>query len=206
MRDPVSNAYNIADLREFARRRLPKGLFEFMDRGTEDEVSLRNNREVFQRIRFKPRTLVDVSARSQEVTLFGVPQKMPVIVAPTGTAGLAWYRGELALARATAQAGIPFALATGSMTSMEEIAEQSGGAELWFQLYMWPDRSLSHKVVERALTTTHGRFWRGLSNRFIGENADPHLAPALHKPRDRSTSGFDLARVNPATIETLEAP
>ena len=150
MSDRISNAYNIADLREIARQRLPRGLFEFVDRGTEDEVSLRNNREVFRRIRFKPRTLVDVSGRSQEVTLFGRQHKMPLIIAPTGTAGLCWYRGEIELARATARAGIPFALATGSMTSMEEIAEKSGGGELWFQLYMWPDRNLSHKVVERA--------------------------------------------------------
>lgn len=150
MTDRMAEAYNIADLREMARRRLPKGLFEFIDRGTEDEVSLRNNREVFQRIRFRPRTLVDVSGRSLEVTLFGKQHKMPVIVAPTGTAGLAWYRGEVALARATARAGVPFVLATGSMTAMETIAEQAGDTELWFQLYMWPDRSLSHKVVERA--------------------------------------------------------
>jgi (S)-mandelate dehydrogenase len=145
----VNQCYNIADLREIALRRVPKGLFEFVDRGTEDEVSLRHNRAIFERIRFKPRTLVDVSKRSQEVTLFGKRHKMPVIIAPTGTAGLMWYQGELALARAAAQAGIPFTLATGSMTAMETVAEQAGGT-LWFQLYLWPDRSLSHKIVERA--------------------------------------------------------
>lgn len=142
-------AYNIFDLREIARRRLPKGLFEFVDRGTEDEVSLRNNRAVFERIRLKPRTLVDVSARSQEITLFGVKHRMPLVIAPTGVAGLLWYEGEIALARAAAEAGIPFTLATGSMTAMEKVAEQAGG-ELWFQLYMWPDRRLSHQLVERA--------------------------------------------------------
>jgi hypothetical protein len=63
-------AYNIFDLRDMALRRVPKGLFEFVDRGTEDEVALRNNRAVFERIKFKPRTLVDVSRRSQEITLF----------------------------------------------------------------------------------------------------------------------------------------
>jgi isopentenyl diphosphate isomerase/L-lactate dehydrogenase-like FMN-dependent dehydrogenase len=149
MADENLGAFNIADLREMARRRLPKGLFEFVDRGTEDEVSLRNNRAVFERIRFKPRTLVDVSGRSQEVTLFGERHKMPVGIAPTGTAGLWWHEGETALARAAAEAGVPFTLATGSMTAMEKVAEQAGGT-LWFQLYMWPDRSLSHKLVERA--------------------------------------------------------
>ncbi|MDH5535276.1 MAG: alpha-hydroxy-acid oxidizing protein [Betaproteobacteria bacterium] len=149
MADDNLGAYNISDLREIAKRRLPKGLFEFVDRGTEDEVSLRNNRAVFERIRLRPRTLVDVSKRSQETTLFGVKHKMPVVIAPTGVAGLLWHEGEIALARAAAEAGIPFTLATGSMTGMEKVAEQAGG-ELWFQLYMWPDRKLSHQLVERA--------------------------------------------------------
>lgn len=142
-------AYNIFDLRELALKRVPKGLFEFADRGTEDEVSLRNNRAVFDRIRFKPRTMVDVSKRSAGTSIFGVEHKMPMVIAPTGTAGLMWYEGELALARAAKEAGIPFTLATGSMTAMERVADEAGG-ELWFQLYLWPDRRLSHQLVERA--------------------------------------------------------
>jgi isopentenyl diphosphate isomerase/L-lactate dehydrogenase-like FMN-dependent dehydrogenase len=149
MTDKSLGAYNISDLREMALARVPKGLFEFVDRGTEDEVALRNNRAVFERIKFRPRTLVDVSARSQEVTLFGQKQKMPIAIAPTGTAGLMWHEGEIALARAAKAAGIPFTLATGSMTSMERVAEEAGG-RLWFQLYMWPDKALSHTLVERA--------------------------------------------------------
>jgi len=149
MKDKSRGAYNIDDLREIARRRVPKGMFEFVDRGAEDEVALRNNRTAFERIRLQPRTLVDVSRRSQEITLFGNPQQMPIAIAPTGSAGLMWHDGEIALARAAAAAGIPFTLATGSMTAMEKIAVQAGG-RLWFQLYMWPDRSLSHKLVERA--------------------------------------------------------
>ena len=143
------SAYNISDLREIARSRLPKGVFEFVDRGTEDEVSLRHNAEALRQIKLRPRTLVDVSRRSQEIELFGKRHKMPIAIAPTGSAGLTWYEGEIALARAAAAAGIPFTLATGSMTAMEKVAEEAGGT-LWFQLYMWPDRSLSHKLVERA--------------------------------------------------------
>lgn len=149
MSDHTLGAYNIADLRATAERRVPKGLFEFIDRGSEDEVALNNNRAAFERIKLTPRALVDVSKRSQAITLFGQEQKMPIAIAPTGTAGLMWYEGELALARAAAAAGIPFTLATGSMTAMEKIAEQAGG-RLWFQLYMWPDRSMSHQLVERA--------------------------------------------------------
>ena len=147
--DSKLNSYNIFDLREKALRRVPRGLFEFVDRGTEDEVSLKNNRSIFDGIRFKPRTLVDVSRRTQDTIIFGVQHKMPLVIAPTGTAGLMWYEGEIALARAARAAGIPFTLATGSMTAMERVAEEAGG-DLWFQLYMWPDRSLSHELVLRA--------------------------------------------------------
>src|SRR3990170_9035659 len=112
----IAKAYNIADLRKMALKRVPHGLFEFVDRGTEDEVSLRHNRAIFERIRLKPRTLVDVSKRSQEVTLFGKKHRMPIVIAPTGTAGVMWYEGEIALARAAAGAGVPFPLATGSLT------------------------------------------------------------------------------------------
>ncbi len=149
MTDQTFGAYDIADLRELAQRRLPKGVFEFFDRGNGDEVALVENRAAFERIKLEPHALVDTSHRSQEVTLFGKRHKMPIAVAPTGSAGLAWYHGEVALARAAAAAGIPFALATGSMTALEKVAEAAGGT-LWFQVYMWPDRAASHKLVERA--------------------------------------------------------
>lgn len=142
-------AYNIADLRELARRRLPKGLFEFMDRGCEDEVSLRNNRAVFERIKLKPRVLEDVSARDQSITLFGQKQNMPLAIAPTGTPGIMWYEGELELARAAKAAGIPFTLATTTLTAMERVVDEVGG-RLWFQLYMYAERSLSRWIAERA--------------------------------------------------------
>ncbi len=149
MRDETLAAFNVADLRDIAQRRLPKGIFEFVDRGAEDEVSLRNNRAAFERIRLRPRVLVDVSRRSQEITLLGQRQKMPIAIAPTGAAGILWHEGEIALARAAAAAGIPFTLATGSLTAMEKVVERAGG-RLWFQLYMYADRSLSYQLVERA--------------------------------------------------------
>ena len=150
-------AYNIFDLREIAKRRLPKGLFEFVDRGTEDEVALHNNRAVFDRIKLKPRVLVDVSRRSQEIELFGKKCKIPIAIAPTGNAGVMWHEGEIALARAAAAAGIPCAISTGSITAMERIVEQAGG-RLWFQSYLWPDRSLTHKMAERAKTAGYEAF------------------------------------------------
>jgi L-lactate dehydrogenase (cytochrome)/(S)-mandelate dehydrogenase len=147
--DTTLGAYNIADLRELARRRLPRGLFDYIDRGAEDEVSLRNNRAASERIKLRPRVLVDVSKRSQSITLFGHPQKMPIAIAPTGTPGIMWHEGEIALARAAAAAGIPFTLATTSLTAMERVVTEAGG-RLWFQLYMYAEPSLSHRIAERA--------------------------------------------------------
>jgi isopentenyl diphosphate isomerase/L-lactate dehydrogenase-like FMN-dependent dehydrogenase len=149
----LDRCYNIADLRLAAQRRLPRGVFEFVDRGSEDEVALRNNRAGFERIKLKHRALVDVSGRSTATTLFGKPVSMPMAIAPTGAAGLCWHEGELELAKAAAAAKIPFTLATGAMTSMEKIAEQAGpgaGGRLWFQLYVWNKREYSYQLIERA--------------------------------------------------------
>ena len=145
----VQEALNNFDLRRMAKQRLPKWLFEFVDRGTEDEVALRNNRAAFERIKLKTQVLVDVSQRKLDVEVFGKKHNLPIGIAPTGPAGMLWYKGELELARAAKAAGIPFTLATGSQTSMEEVAKVVGGT-LWFQLYMWSDVRMSHMLVERA--------------------------------------------------------
>jgi isopentenyl diphosphate isomerase/L-lactate dehydrogenase-like FMN-dependent dehydrogenase len=149
MTDPTLGAYDIADLRELARRRLPKGVFEFFDRGNGDEVAVANNRAAFELIKLNPHMLVNTSRRSLATTLYGKAQSMPLVVGPTGSAGLAWYEGEIALARAAKAAGIPYTLATGSMTALERVATEAGG-NLWFQIYMWSDRAASHALIERA--------------------------------------------------------
>src|SRR6185503_309356 len=145
----AEEALNVHDMRELAKKRLPKWMFEFVDRGTEDEVALRNNRAAFERIKLKTQVLTDVSRRSQEIELFGKKHGMPLGIAPTGPAGMLWFQGELELARAAKAANIPFTLATGSQTSMEDVARLVGGT-LWFQLYMWSDVKMSHILVERA--------------------------------------------------------
>lgn len=145
----VENCYNIADLREAARKRLPRCVFEFFDRGSEDEVALRGNREAFQKVKLRNKVMVDVSKRDASTTLFGKPMAFPMAVAPTGVAGVCWHNGEIELARAAARAGIPFTLATPSVQSIEQVAAVEGGRK-WFQLYMWRERDLSHALVKRA--------------------------------------------------------
>lgn len=144
--------YNIEDLRQHAKRRLPKGVFDYVDRGAEDDIALRNNRRAYEELKFKNRVLVDVSKRSLKSTIFGREIAMPFGVSPTGTVGLMSYGGEVGVAKAAARMGIPCCVSTNAQTSMEEIWEKADGAgkaNLWFQLYMWPDVAMRMKFVER---------------------------------------------------------
>jgi isopentenyl diphosphate isomerase/L-lactate dehydrogenase-like FMN-dependent dehydrogenase len=144
----VDRCLNVWDLRAAARRRLPKGVFDFVDRATEDHLAVANNRSAFEHIKLRHRALVDVSGRSVATTLFGKPASLPMAIAPTGAAGLCWHEGELELAKAAAKAKIPLTLSTASMTPMEKIA--AVGGRLWFQLYVWKQRELSHQLIQRA--------------------------------------------------------
>lgn len=145
----LDRCYNIADLREQALRHLPKGVFQYIDRGAEDEVAMADNRQVFRDLKLRTRFMVDLTDRDMGIDILGKRSNLPMAIAPTGIAGLAWYQGELALAKAAAAKGIPFTLATGSITSMERIAREAGG-RLWFQLYMWKEEELSYQLVGRA--------------------------------------------------------
>src|SRR5690349_8331098 len=144
----LDRCLNIWDLRAAAQRRLPKGVFDFVDRATEDHIAVANNRSAFERIKLRHRALVDVSKRSVATTLFGKPASLPMAIAPTGAAGMCWHQGEMELAKAAAKAGIPLTLSTASMTPMEKIA--TAGGRLWFQLYVWKQRELSHELIRRA--------------------------------------------------------
>ena len=119
----LDSCYNIADLREVARKRLPKGVFEYIDKGTEDMVALANNRRGFHDIKLMNKVITDISDVRMDAEVLGKPAAMPMAIAPTGTAGLAWYEGEFELAKAAAEAGIPFTLATGSNTPMEKACQ-----------------------------------------------------------------------------------
>jgi L-lactate dehydrogenase (cytochrome) len=142
-------AINIDDLRRLAMRRLPRAVFDFADGGAEDERTLRANRLDFSKLVFRPRVLVDVSRRDQSTTILGQPVSSPLIVAPTGLAGMLWPRGEMVAARAAAKRDVIFTLSTLGACSIEEVAEASTGP-LWFQLYVMKDRDVTRALVERA--------------------------------------------------------
>ena len=142
-------AINIDDLRAAAMRRLPRAIFEFIDGGSQDESTLRANREDFQKWRFLTRTLTDVSVRDQSVTLFGQRLASPLILAPTGLAGLLSRRGDLSAARAAEKFDVPYCLSTMATCSIEEISRESAQPK-WFQLYVLRDRGLTRAFIDRA--------------------------------------------------------
>jgi (S)-mandelate dehydrogenase len=146
----VARALNIDDLRRMARRRLPGMVYDYLEGGAEDDVTLRANRQAFETIAFAPRTLVDVSKRSQKLTLFGRVYESPMGIAPMGAAGLFWHDGDIALARAARTANLPFVLSTHSFVSLERLAWEAGGPP-WFQLYMPREREAARGIVRRAL-------------------------------------------------------
>ena len=151
--DPVerrlSRAASVRDLRRIARKRLPRGVFDYIDGGAEDERTLRRNAEAFRRLEFRPRVLRDVGAVDTSTTLLGRPLPVPLVLAPTGFTRIATPGGELAVARAAARAGLPYTLSTMGTRSIEEVAAVSSGRK-WFQVYVWRDRGLVKEMLGRA--------------------------------------------------------
>ena len=140
---------NIEDLRQLARRRLPRALFDFVDGGAQDEVTLRANQSDFQRLALLPRVLTDVSQRDLTVTVLGQELEQPLILAPTGMPGILWPHGALAAARAADEAGVGFCLSTVSTSTIEDVSK-AVRRPVWFQLYMMRDRGLAKAMIERA--------------------------------------------------------
>jgi L-lactate dehydrogenase (cytochrome) len=140
----------IEDLRLLHKRRVPRAFFEYADRGSYAEETLRANREDLQKIKFRQRILVDVSKRDTATTILGEPSTMPLILAPVGLLGMQHGDGEIYACRAAQAAGIPFTQSTMSICSIEDIA---GAVDkpFWFQLYVMKDRGFIKALIERAI-------------------------------------------------------
>ena len=148
----ATNAINIDDMRKLARKRLPKTIFEFIDGGSQDEITLRANRADFERYAYRTRTLTDITTRDISTSILGKKSSAPLVLAPTGLAGLLSRRGELSASRAAARAGVPYCLSTMATTTIEDIAKASDVTR-WFQLYVLRDRGLTKAFIDRAKAT-----------------------------------------------------
>lgn len=181
----LARCASVEDLREAARRRLPRGVFDYIDGAAEGERSAARNVAAFEDLGFRPRVLRAVGETDCATTLLGRPLPLPLVLGPTGFGRIANAQGELAVARAAARAGLPYCLSTLSTRSIEEVAAVSSGPR-WFQVYAWRDRGLVGEMVERAAaagyeallltvdTAVLGRRERDLRNGFT---LPPKLGP-----------------------------
>lgn len=145
----MSQILTIADLKDLARRRVPKMFFDYADSGAWTESTYRANEEDFQRIKFRQRVLVDMDNRSLASTMIGEKVSMPVALAPTGMTGMQHADGEMLAAQAAQEFGVPFTLSTMSICSIEDVASVTT-KPFWFQLYVLRDKDFVFNLIDRA--------------------------------------------------------
>lgn len=139
----------IEDLRQLARRKVPRAFFDYAEAGSYNEETLRANRTDLERIKLRQRVLVDVSSRNLATTIVGQKVAAPFVLAPIGLCGMQHGNGEILSAQAANDAGIPFTLSTMSICSIEDVAEATR-KPFWFQLYVIKDRGFSKDILARA--------------------------------------------------------
>ncbi|HEV2358259.1 MAG TPA: alpha-hydroxy acid oxidase [bacterium] len=145
----VSRAVNIADLRLMAKRRLPKPIFDYVDGGAEDEVTMRENRRAFEEVTFRPRQGVAVPEVDLRVRVLGQDLALPVLLAPVGYCRMFHPQGEVAAARAAGNAGVAYILSTASGHRLEDVKAATKGPA-WFQLYLTGGREAATDAIVRA--------------------------------------------------------
>ena len=196
---------SIEDLRERARARLPRSIFDFVDGGAYDEVTLRANRADLEAIRFAPRALVDVSSRDLSVELLGRRQALPLILAPSGNAGMLARRGEVQAVRAADAAGVPMCLSTMSVCPLEDV-QQAALHPLWFQLYVLKDRSMTQHMVERAQAAGCAALVFTVDLPVMGQRDRDVRNGFTVPPRITLANVLDMARRAPWIADVLLGP
>jgi L-lactate dehydrogenase (cytochrome) len=141
---------SIADLREAARRRTPRAVFDYTDGAADGELSLQRARDAFARVEFSPTVLRDVSTVDTGRDVLGKRSALPFCFGPTGFTRMMHHEGERAVASVAQEVGIPYTLSTMGTTTIEDVAAAAPDARRWFQLYLWRDRSVAEDLVQRA--------------------------------------------------------
>lgn len=150
MEDKLRRVATVEDVRALAMKRAPRPVFDYTDGAAGHELSMTRSREAYRTVEFIPQTLVDVADVDTSTTILGQPSAMPLVCAPTGFTRMMHAAGERAVVRASARAGVPYALSTVGTTDPEGVAEASPEANRWFQLYLWNDREASGSLIKRA--------------------------------------------------------
>ncbi|GAA2896609.1 alpha-hydroxy acid oxidase [Pseudonocardia halophobica] len=210
----LRRAASIADLREIARRRTPRAVFDYTDGAADGELSLNRARAAWSRVEFTPTVLRDVSTVDLGRDMLGARSALPFAFAPTGFTRMMDTEGEPAVASVAADAGIPYTLSTMGTTTIEEVAEAAPAARRWFQLYLWRDRAFAKDLVQRAAAAGYDTLMLTVDTPVGGNRRrDVHngltIPPALTLRTFIDGAlhphwWFDLLTTSPLTFATLE--
>lgn len=183
---------NIEDLRELAKRRIPRAIFDYADGGSYHELTIRRNAADLDAMTFRQRVMVDVSKISLATSFMGSPVSMPLGIGPTGLAGLFHADGEILGARAAAACGIPFCLSTMSICSIEDVRAATH-QPFWFQQYLMKDRGFNQELIDRAAAAHCSALMLTLDLQVIGERRrDPRNGLTI-PPRLTLRNAWDVA-------------
>jgi len=197
MNPALKVAWSIDTLRTQARARLPRPLFDFIDGGAEDESTLRANEAAFDDWAILPRPLEGAAVRDLSVTLFGQRLASPVLVGPTGLAGLFWPQGEIAAARAAAAHGTVYCLSHGSVCTLEALAQAHGPAHAglrWMQVFVYRDRGFTRELADRAHAAGYGALVLTVDNQLLGKRERDLVNGFAIPPRFGPRQWLDYAR------------
>jgi L-lactate dehydrogenase (cytochrome) len=188
----------IEDLRQLHKRRVPKAFFDYADRGSYTEDTLRANHDDLQQIKFRQRILVDVSRRDLSTTILGEPAALPLILAPVGLLGMQHGDGEILACRAAQAAGIPFTQSTMSICSIEDIAA-AVDKPFWFQLYVMKDRGFIKSLLERAIAAKCSALVLTVDLQVIGQRHQD-IKNGMSVPPEWTVSKFFDFATKPAWV------
>ncbi|MGH7293218.1 MAG: alpha-hydroxy acid oxidase, partial [Myxococcota bacterium] len=161
------DACNVAAMRQHAQRVLPRPVFDFADGAAETEWTLRRNESAFGSKAFLPRPLQGAAVRDLSLSLFGHRLSMPLLIGPTGLAGLFWPDGEIAAARAAAKAGTAYCLSHGSVCTLEALAAL-GTASRWMQIFVYRDQAFTQELTDRAAAAGYDALVLTVDNQLLG--------------------------------------
>ncbi|TLZ94545.1 MAG: alpha-hydroxy-acid oxidizing protein [Methanobacteriota archaeon] len=187
---------NLLELEDMARAKVPRPSFDYIAGGAEDEVSLRRNREAYEKWTLRPRVLVDVTQRDPSTTVLGQRISMPVLVAPTAFHGLVHPDGEVATARGAAESGTIMVASAIATRTLEDIAA-AVSAPRWFQLYVWKDRAVTADLVKRAAAAGYRALCLTVDTPFLGRREKDERNAFTLPP------GLGIANVRPAGLDGM---
>src|SRR5215831_1166075 len=186
--------YNVAAMRTMAQAALPRPVFDFADGGAEDECTLRRNEAAFDDVELLPHPLTGSPTRDLSITLFGRRLSLPVLIGPTGLAGLFWPDGERCAARAAAAAGTAYCLSHGSVCRLEDVPR--GAGPRWMQVFIYRDRGFTRELTERAAAAGYDALVLTVDNQLLGNRErdvrNGFAIPPQFALRDRAAMALKL--------------